>query len=318
MRIVFMGSPAPAIYPLESLLASKEHEVVAVVSQPARPSGRKRQLLDPPVAAFAKERGLTVWQPEKARAPEFLQQLAAIGPDVVVTAAYGQILSQAFLDIPTRATINIHPSLLPEYRGAIPVPATLLDGRKETGVTILFTVKALDAGHVIARQVTPIAPEETAEVLLNRLFQVSGDLLLHALSKLSDPSFVGEPQDESRVTHCTKIAKEDGLVDWKWGADKLWNRFRAFQPWPGLYTYLGDKRLTIVSVTGVGPGDGSEVGSFLFDKSQRVLLVATGSGTLLVERVKPEGGNVMDAASFWNGLKDKSQLRFSSHERASP
>jgi folate-dependent phosphoribosylglycinamide formyltransferase PurN len=155
MRLVYMGSPSEVIAPLESLIKHCQKsgdEVVAVVSQPAKPAGRKQTLTDPPVATFAKEQGLRCLQPIKASDPAFLEELKSLEVDVIITAAYGQILSNAFLAIPRRATINIHPSLLPAYRGAIPVPAALLDGLETTGVTVLFTVKALDAGNIILQK----------------------------------------------------------------------------------------------------------------------------------------------------------------------
>ena len=149
MRIIFMGSPEEVIAPLKSLISlceGSEHELVAVVSQPAKPAGRKKKLTDPPLASFAKEAGLKVYQPVKARDPEFLNQLRDDQVDLIITATYGQILSEEFLSIPKRGTINIHPSLLPEYRGATPVQTALFDGLETTGVSILFTVRALDAG----------------------------------------------------------------------------------------------------------------------------------------------------------------------------
>ena len=177
MRIVFMGSPKEVISPLESLMElceSDSFELVAVISQPARPFGRKKVLTDPPLATYAKEKGIHTLQPEKCRDEAFLTEtLKELNPDLIITAAYGQILSQAFLDIPKLGTINIHPSLLPEYRGAIPVPAALLDGKKTTGVSILYTVKALDAGDIISQESHDIEDNETSDILLARLFELS-------------------------------------------------------------------------------------------------------------------------------------------------
>ncbi len=314
MRLVFMGSPAEVIAPLDYLLKHCQEsgdELIAVVSQPAKPAGRKQTLTDPPLAAFAKEQGLLCLQPAKASAPDFLAELEALRPDVIITAAYGQILTQAFLAIPKRATINIHPSLLPAYRGAIPVPAALLDGHIETGVTILFTVRALDAGNIILQETYSIAPEETAAELTPRLFAASGPLLLQALDKLRDPSFQGLPQDETKVTHCRKIAKTDGALDWNKPTDKLMNEFKAYQPWPGTYTERDKVRVVVEDMIAIDPaGSPLKPGEFFFDKKAGGLRVGTGEGQVLVRRLKSAGSKSVDAAGFWNGLRldDKGQF----------
>ena len=201
-----MGSPQEVVSPLETLLAAgPDFNVVAVVSQPPRPVGRSGKLQDPPLAEFAKLRGLLTLQPESARDPDFLEQLRGLDVDVIVTAAYGQILSPKFLGIPKRATVNIHPSMLPKYRGATPVPAAILSGEIESGVSILFTVKALDAGAVICAEESAIALDETSGAMTQRLFELGGLLLVKALEKLRDPNFSGEPQDDRLATHCRKI-----------------------------------------------------------------------------------------------------------------
>lgn len=313
MRIVFMGSPEPVLSPLQALVDSRDHHLVGVISQPARPVGRKGVLTDPPVAAFAKAKGLPLFQPEKASAPEFLATLRELRPDVVITAAYGQILSDEFLKIPTRATINIHPSLLPLYRGATPVPAALLDGARTSGVTILFTVKALDAGAIILQDETPVGADETAGALTDRYFQLGAAMLPKALAKLADPAFKGTPQDDSRVTHCKKIKKTDGLVDWTQAAETIYNRFRAFEPWPGSYTFCQGKRLSLVEVR-FNPARGAVPGSVGYLKTQDVLTVGCGSDLILVSKIRPAGGKDLTAGAFWNGLKDKTDVRFTREE----
>jgi methionyl-tRNA formyltransferase len=314
MRIVFMGSPEPVLAPLSALIErgpAHGHELVAVVSQPARPVGRKGVLTDPPVAQFAKARGIRTLQPEKASAPDFLAELQDLAADVIVTAAYGQILSDAFLQVPRRATINIHPSLLPRYRGATPVQAALLDGETQSGVTVLFTVKRLDAGAVIAQRATPIAPDESAGALMQRYFELGGELLFDALDKLRDPAFTGTPQDEARVTHCRKIQKHDGLVDWTLPADEIHNRFRAYDPWPGTYTFCQGKRLGLIEVTPDAKAKSPlEPGEVVFDKKLHALQVGTGDGIIHVAKVKPAGGKDVPASAFWNGLKERSAVRF--------
>lgn len=310
MRIVYMGSPAAVVIPLMRLLAKQpadlSWEVVAVVSQPARPFGRKGVLTDPPLALMAKERGLVTLQPEKASSPEFLTQLKALRPDVIITAAYGQILSDEFLKIPTRAVINLHPSLLPRHRGAIPVQQALLEGDTLTGMSILFTVKKLDAGAIILQQASPILPEEKSEDLLLRMFQLGADMLPHALHLLQDPTFKGTPQDETQVTHCKKISKEDALVRWEEKGAQLFNRFRAYSPWPGCYSFLEQKRVVLEDMEILPASAVSQnlaPGHFILDKVRQGLVVGTGKEYLLIKKLKPEGSKSQDALAFCNGRK---------------
>lgn len=318
MRLVFLGSPEPVLSVLKKIVEegpSHGHSLLAVVSQPAKAMGRSNKVQDPPVAAWAKSQGLQVLQPESARNPEFLASLRELQPDVMITAAYGQILNEDFLKIPSRATINIHPSLLPVYRGAIPVQAALLNGDTTTGVSILFTVRRLDAGAIISQESHPILPTETAEQLLPRLFDIGSKMLFDALDKLKDSQFVGTTQDENLVTHCRKIAKEDGLVHWKESSAALFNRYRAFQPWPGLFTFLGEKRISLLEIAlpkadQTRAGRMNSAGSFLFNKGLQAIEVVTGDSSILVKRLLPAGGKPQDASSFWNGIKNKDSAFF--------
>ncbi len=312
MRLVYLGSPEEVIAPLKVLLADKDHEVVAVVSQPAKPMGRKSIPQDPPLAAFAKQEGLTVLQPEKASNPEFLATLKDLRPDVMITAAYGQILTDAFLAIPARGTINIHPSLLPVYRGATPVPAALLDGLMETGVTILFTVKKLDAGAIICQEKAAIEPDERADALTDRMFRLGGELLPKALDLLADKSFTGIQQDDAKVSLCRKIQKNDGQVLWTSSAKEIVNRFRAFHPWPGTFSFLGELRVVLESMA-MAQCANLQPGQFEFSKQEKVLFVGTGDGCIKVHSLKPAGSKSLDAASFWNGLKQRDGAVYFTH-----
>jgi methionyl-tRNA formyltransferase len=304
MRLIYMGSPSEVIAPLQYLLTKEHgHEVVAVVSQAAKPAGRKMALTDPPLATFAKEKGLPCLQPKKANDPDFLEALRMLEPDVIITAAYGQILTSSFLAIPRRATINIHPSLLPKYRGATPVPAALLDGLNETGVTILFTVKALDAGPIIIQKAYAIETHETALDLTARMFAASAPLLLSALGKLEDLSFEGSAQDEADATFCRKIAKTDGALDWDKPAKILSHEFRAYQPWPGTYTERLGVRIVIEELLLIAKKEELKPGEFYFDKTIKALRVGTGDGQVAIGRLKSAGSKSMDAAAYWNGLK---------------
>lgn len=313
MNVIFMGSPASVISPLKHLISEgpkSNINLVAVVSQPAKPAGRKKKLEDPAIAKFAKENGILCLQPEKASAQDFLQQLTDLKVDIAITAAYGQILTDDFLATPKRATINIHPSLLPKYRGAIPVPAALLAGDNVTGVTILFTVKALDAGNIITQKSFEIENNETAENLTNRMFDLSGPLLIDSLKKLEDATFSGECQDESKVTHCKKITKEDGRIDWKGSAKEITNRWRAFYPWPGATCSFLGQDAKILSIWVKQENESFEGGYFYFDKKTKALVINCGSGQIYCDKLQLPGKKPVDAASFWNGVKDKTSARF--------
>lgn len=313
MRIVFLGSPAAVVPILHTLLEAgpaKGHQLIGVVSQPAKPAGRSGSIQDPPVAIWAKQCSIPLLQPESARDEAFLESVRAWAPDVCLTAAYGQILNEAFLSIPQRATINIHPSLLPAYRGAIPVQAALLSGAAETGVSILFTVKKLDAGALICQRRFGIAAEETADQLLGRLFIEGAPMIFEALDLLKDPDFVGTPQDDSQVSHCRKITKEEGEVNWAEPGRQIFNRFRAYQPWPGCFSFLGEKRVSFLDMSlpkadQTRAGKMNAPGSFFFNKASKAIEACTGDGSVLISRLLPASGKAQDAASFWNGLKSK-------------
>jgi methionyl-tRNA formyltransferase len=315
VRVVFFGSPSEVIAPLAHLFdlskkTSRDVELVAVVSQPSKPVGRGGQISDPPVASWAKEHNIACLQPDSAKDAGFLGALKELNADVFVTAAYGQILSDALLAIPKRATINIHPSKLPLYRGATPVPAALLDRLSKTAVTILFTVKKLDAGPLILSKDFDIHADESAGELTLRLFSESSLLLEDALSKLKDPTFAGVPQDDTQASYCKKIEKDDGLVAWDQSADHIYSRFRAFLPWPGSWTVLSDRRVVIVKMRLTQESSVLPSGSVEWNKSTKSLYVHTKDRIIAIEQLKPAGGKIMDAASFWNGLRDKSNVRF--------
>lgn len=307
MRIVFMGSPKEVLEPLQLLVESgKDHnlDLVAVISQPARPSGRKRVLTDPPVAEYARKQGLTVLQPEKASDPLFIEELKNLQPDVIITAAYGQMLSDDFLAVPSRATINIHPSLLPEYRGATPVQSALLDGKIKSGVSVLFTVKKMDAGAIIRVQESEIGPTEKGEDLLNRLFKVGGELCLEALEDLKDPLFRGQEQDPDKVTFCKKFSKTDGLLTFSESAETLHNKFRAFYPWPGTYTFCNGERVVIEEMNPPAKQDiEGDLGSFSLLNG--VLQVVCTKGHLNILKLKPAGGKSIDARQFYEKITSK-------------
>lgn len=315
MRLIYMGSPEASKYPLDHLIKTGEahsHQVIAVVSQAPKSLGRGLQMSDPPLAQFAKSLNIQTFQPEKASDPHFQAELKALAPDVIITCAYGQILNSSFLEIPTRAVINIHPSLLPQYRGATPTQSALLDNHVETGITILFTVKELDAGSIILQKTIAILADETYDELLTRLFTLAGPLLTSALEKLKDNSFRGTPQDASKVTHCRKIKKEDGEINWDQNRLSIYNRFRAFYPWPGSFSFLNQKRVLIMGMKIQDPLRGwqGEPGELCYRKDEKALYVACADGPIKLTHLKPEGSKMIEANAFWNGLKNRDQLKF--------
>jgi methionyl-tRNA formyltransferase len=244
-RIVFMGSPDFALPALRRLLESG-HEVVAVYTQPDRPAGRGRTLQAPPAKTLALAHGVPVFQPARVSAPDSVQELARLAPDLIVIAAYGQILKQPVLDIPRRGVLNVHASLLPRHRGAAPVAAAILAGDEETGVTILQTELTLDAGPILAQRRVPISPQDTTGTLTERLAEEGADLLMEVLPAWLDGSLAPTPQDASKVTYAPILHKEDGRVDWGLPAEDIWRRVRAFTPWPGAFTYLDGQPLRLL------------------------------------------------------------------------
>ncbi|MDD9950457.1 MAG: methionyl-tRNA formyltransferase [Zetaproteobacteria bacterium] len=313
IRIVYLGSPLEAVAPLKYLLQEgKNHniQVVGVVSQPSKWCGRgkKKQLKDPAVAEYAKDMQIPLLQPDRAKDEDFLQSFRELSPDIAVTCAYGQILNESFLAIPKIGTINIHPSALPRYRGATPVPAAIWAGDTETAVTILYTVKALDAGDIILSKKYSIGPDENSGELLKRLFDASGPLLVQAISRLCTPDFTPSPQDPTQVTHCKKFSKEDGMIQWQQSSQSIYNHFRALQPWPGSFWFHQEKRVVVVQMKPYlekVATTSTPVGHLHWCQTAPGLLMRTQDGWLLLETLKPEGKKAISGQDFWNGMARK-------------
>lgn len=326
MKLIFMGSPTEALPVLEKLIdiskKNSEFQLLAVISKPPKRKGRRKVLSDPPVAEFGKQNNLKVLQPESAKNSDFLAEIVALQPDIIITAAYGEILTSEFLAIPSRGVINIHPSLLPLYRGATPVPASLLAGDSITGVSILFTVKELDAGAIICQESIDICDNETADILLIRSFRVGAELLTYALELLKEPEFKGTPQDSEEIVHCKKILKEDGKISWNESSTEIINKFRAFYPWPGVFSFSAIKgKVILTKIESLAPEEVQFIdnlklnpGEFAFHKKLKSLLVGTKTDIIKVQSLKPENSKEQDAISFWNGLKTKSNEYFTDDE----
>ena len=309
LRIVFMGTSDFAVPSLEQLVLSPK-QVVAVYTQPDKPAGRGRSLVSPPVKRAALAWNLSVEQPPSLKKVEVVERLAGWQPDVIVVAAFGQILPQAVLDIPRYGCINIHPSLLPRWRGASPVAAAILAGDTSTGVSIMQLDKGMDTGPVLDRVQIPIEPQDTTGSLTAKLSLIATGLLQEVLVSCSRGELKPQPQDEAKATYCGQISKEDGEIDWHLPAVDIWRRVRAFQPWPECYTRWQGKRLEITEAVSVSvPED------MTLDAGRVVALtpaagelsaafgLQTGDGILGVVKVQLEGKRAMSAAEFLRGQR---------------
>lgn len=307
IRIVFMGTPAFAVPSLRALLSigdvdGTQTRVVGVFTQPDRPAGRGNRLAAPPVKEAALAAGIPVEQPERLRRPEALQALQRMAPDLIVVAAYAQILSQRVLNLPRFGCLNVHASLLPKYRGAAPIQAAILDGATETGVCIMRMEAGLDTGPVLARYREPIHADDTAETLGARLAAGGAALLLRTVPDWLRGAIVPEPQDEARATMTRPLQKEDGRIDWSKPAAYIERQVRAMQPWPGAYTTAGGALLKVrkASVT-PGMADAHAPGTLVAARGAHEPLVATGKGLLALVEVQPAGRHAMSGADWLRG-----------------
>jgi methionyl-tRNA formyltransferase len=303
LRLVFMGTAELACASLRALLADNQFQVVGVVTQPDRPKGRDLKLQASPVKKIAVAAGLPVLQPERARDPQFLDALTALQPDLLVVAAYGQILPPALLEMPKFGAVNVHASLLPKYRGAAPIQWAILNDDAETGVTIMQMAAGLDTGDMLSRQSTPILPEDTAATLHDRLADLGARLLVKTIIDYTAGRITPEPQLESASTYARKITKEDGRLHWERPARALWNQVRAFTPWPGAFTFLpgakGSRLLKIIRAQ-VEPAARGTPGEVVHADASGVV-TACGEGGLRVEELQLEGGRRMRAGEFLAG-----------------
>jgi len=298
MRLVFLGTPAFAVPTLERIVEAGHH-VLAVVTQPDRPSGRGRQPSAPPVKETAARLGLPVYQPERVRRPEAVEHLRALAPDVMVVVGYGQIIPQAVIDIAPLGIINVHASLLPKYRGAGPIQWAIVNGETRTGVTTMRIDAGLDTGDMLLKAETEIGAEENAIELGRRLAVLGADLLVETLQGLERGSIKPQKQDPTAATYAPILKKEDGLIDWTQPAQAIHNRVRGLQPWPGAYTRLRGSTLQIWR-SRAHESDGGSPGSVV---SLRPLAVACGSGSLELLELQLEGRKRIPAADFVNGQR---------------
>lgn len=307
MRVVFMGTPEFAVPSLKALLDAG-YGVVGVFTQPDRPVGRGHKLAACPVKKLAVERGVPVYQFERLRNEEGLACLRALAPDIVVTAAFGQILSQALLDVPKMGTVNVHASLLPAYRGAAPINWCILNGETKTGVTTMLTDAGVDTGAMLLRRETDIGETETAAELSARLSQLGAELLIETLKGYIAGEIAPTPQDERLASRQPMLKKEMGLIDWTRSAKEIACQACGLDPWPSAYTdYAGGTLKIYRARPAVGEG---EPGTVLRSSAKEGLFVACGEGALEVLEMQAPGGRRMSARAYLAGKKIEPGTRF--------
>jgi methionyl-tRNA formyltransferase len=308
LRVIFMGSPEFAVPPLEHLIV-KQNQVVAVYTQPDKPAGRGRDRVPPPVKRAALAWELPVVQPASLKEARVVEQLTRSNPDVIVVAAFGQILPRSVLAIPRFGCINVHPSLLPRFRGASPVTSAILAGDEFTGVSIILMDEGLDTGPILTRAQIPISPQDTTGSLTTKLSLLGARLLQEVLSYWLRGQLTPRPQNEAEATYCTEITKEEGEIDWHLPAIDIWRRVRAFYPWPGCYTRWRGRQLKIIEAVPLAEEKTFEVGQVVAltavpEGSKAGFGVCAGEGVLGISRVQLEGKRAMSAAEFLRGQRD--------------
>ena len=311
-RVIFMGTPDFAVPVLTAL--SEVHRIVGVVTQPDQPAGRGRHLKPSPVKQVALQRGLPLSQPQSLRTPEALAQLAAWEPEVIVVAAFGQILRQDVLDLPPHGCLNVHASMLPRWRGAAPVSAAILAGDEVTGVTIMQMDAGLDTGPILVQREEPIRPNDTRTTLEGRLAQWGAALLVETLPAYLLGDLIPRPQPEAGVTYAGQLRKKDGLLDWSLSAVELDRRVRAFTPWPGAFTMWRGRRLKVLRAAPL-PGWRGDVPPGTVVSLADGVAVATGDGALRLKEVQLAGKRPMDAAAFLRGQRDFVGSRLSENDQ---
>jgi methionyl-tRNA formyltransferase len=307
LRLVFMGSPEPAV-PVLDLLFANGHQVLAVYTPPDRPAGRGRNMQASPVRLAALALGLPAIQVSSLKQTETLNQLAGFQADAIIVAAFGYLLPPAVLDMCPFGCLNIHPSLLPQYRGASPVTAAILSGENFAGVSIIRLDPGLDSGPLVAQSQVSISDLDTTGNLTERLFQVGGRMLLEVLAELTRGKLEPVPQDSGGVSYSSEIDKEAGKIDWGLTAREIWRRVRAYQPWPGAYTLWRGRQLKIIEAEPVTSAESIEKGLALTSPGQdpktATLAIATGQGILKITRLQIEGKRIMSGEEFLRGYKE--------------
>ena len=299
MRTIFFGSPDFAVPCLEAL--HDISEIAVVVSQPDRPAGRGLAMRPPAVKKRALELGLEVWQPTKVRTAEFAEQLRALETDVAVVVAYGRIVPRAVLDAPTAGCVNVHASLLPRWRGAAPIQWSIVHGDEETGVTLMQMNEGMDTGPILATASTPIAPDDDAATLSERLSKMGAELLREQLPRYVAGDLTPQPQEEGAATIAPLLKKDHGRIDWNKSARAVHNQIRGMNPWPGAHTVLGERRIKVHRALASTLDPEGAVPGQVIALDREGILVACTEGTLEIQELQESGRKRVDARSFASG-----------------
>ncbi len=302
MKTVFMGTPDFATETLKALYESG-HEIALVVTQPDKPVGRSKELVAPPVKQEAQKLGLKVAQPKKISNPDFTKQIKDINPDVIVVVAYGQILKKEFLDIPRYGCVNVHASLLPLYRGAAPIQWAVINGDEYSGVTTMLMGEGVDTGDILLSEKVKLNPKETGGSLFERLSTVGAKLLIETLSGLEEGSITPVPQDESRATHVGMLSKKMGLIDFNEPAEVIERLIRGLDPWPGAYTFIDGKKLTVWDADVFEKNLTKDDVGVIISAEKDGLCVQCKDSILKINELQLEGKKRMSAGDFLNGKK---------------
>ncbi len=306
MRIVYLGTPPFAVQPLRALVQAG-HDIAGVVTRTDKPAGRGKSLTAPAVKIAAAEAGLTVIQPRRVRDPGSIAAIRAMEPEVIIVAAYGQILPKELLDVPAHGCLNVHASLLPAYRGAAPISWAIINGEERTGITIMQMDEGMDTGAILLQKEIAIAPDDTAGTLSEKLSLLGGGLVVEALELLARGSLRPTAQDEASATLAPLLKKADGRIDWNLPARSIHNRVRGLSPWPGAFSVLDGKMIKII---GTAVEDGKEEPGMLVGKGGSALAAGTGSGLLRILVLQPEGKRPMSAEEFLRGHRGIAGRKF--------
>lgn len=296
IKTIFFGTHDFAVEILKGLVEDPAIEVVKVITQPDKPVGRKKVMTPPPVKVYAEKQEIEVEQPKSLKKYE----IAADIYDLFIVAQYGKLVPKHILDAPKHGTINVHTSLLPKYRGASPVQSAILHGESETGVTIMLMDEGLDTGPMLLQQTTPISPDETAPELNMRLAHIGKDALLQAIALYLNNTIVPEPQDNTLATHCTQLSRDDGRIDWNKSAQDIYNQYRAFTPWPGVWTTWNNKRVKLLEVL---PADETLDPGTVHIHDNR-MFVGCDDASIEIKHIQLEGKPAMDIGTFLVGYAE--------------
>lgn len=300
MRTIFFGTPSLVLPCLRAVAAA--HEAVAVVCRPDSPQGRSKKLVPPPAKVCAEELGIPVHQPEKLNDGTFEAWLRSMAPDLCVVFAYGRLLKQPILDVPAKGWLNVHPSLLPKYRGPSPIQSAILHGETETGVSIMDVVLEMDAGGILLQETTPIDPDDTSETLGERLAEMAAPLLVEGMNQVAAGTAVFTPQDPARVTTCPLFEKEHGRIAWDRSAEEIRNLVRAAQPWPVAQCRLRGEVYRVHRAAVLEEPAPESPGTITGVDKER-FRVATGRGQLVVEVFQAPGKKALPVSEFLKGRR---------------